>query len=114
MIRIASPGQGFRHWMDRRKRGELACRIEMLDIEVVQPKLDRQDTELSLLVEELESIRIVLRAALKDRNFEATREQGISVTESIAKIRDLGVVSHLPWHTQESLKWLRYKFRRCV
>jgi hypothetical protein len=111
IIRIASPGQGIMHWLDKRKRGELACQLDLLDIEVIQPAPDLQDTDLRELINEVQAIRTALSASLNNRRYEPTREQGQQVVSSAARIIDSTEAFRLPWQTQESLEWLRDRFR---
>lgn len=111
IIRIASPGQGIMHWLDKRKRGELACQLDLLDIEVIQPAPDLQDTDLRQLINEVQAIRTTLSASLNSRRYEPTREQGQQVVSSAARIIDSAEAFRLPWQTQESLEWLRDRFQ---
>lgn len=75
IIRVASPGQGIRHWLDKRKRGELACQLELLDIEIIQPAPDLQDTDLRQLINEVQGLRTSLGASQSNLRYEPTREQ---------------------------------------
>ena len=111
IIRIASPGQGIMHWLDKRKRGELACQLDLLDIEVIQPAPDLQDTDLRQLINEVQAIRTALSASLNSRRYEPTREQGQQVVSAAARILDSAEAFRLPGQTQESLEWLRDRFQ---
>ncbi|MGO3762173.1 MAG: hypothetical protein ACTJF3_13470 [Glutamicibacter arilaitensis] len=111
IIRIASPGQGIMHWLDKRKRGELACQLDLLDIEIIQPAPDLQDTDLRQLINEVQALRTALGASLSNRRYEPTREQSQQVVSSAAKILDSTEAFRLPGQTQESLEWLRDRFQ---
>lgn len=111
IIRIASPGQGIMHWLDKRKRGELACQLDLLDIEVIQPAPGLHDTDLRQLINELQTIRTSLSPSLNSRHYEPTQEQGQQVVSSVARILDSAEVFRLPGQTQESLEWLRDRFQ---
>lgn len=111
IIRVASPGQGIRHWLDKRKRGELACQLELLDIEIIQPAPDLQDTDLRQLINEVQGLRTSLGASQSNLRYEPTREQSQQVVSSATKTLDSAEAFRLPGQTQESLEWLWDRFQ---
>jgi len=114
IIRVASPGNGIRSWIDRRLRGELACKLDLLDVEVVYPKLEEYGAEMRPLLDELESIRALLKEARGDRGFAPNQGQGRQVFNSATNVLKSAEVYCLPWQTTQALKWLRFKYRPSI
>lgn len=109
-IRVASPDQGIRRWVEQRFRGELACRLEFLDIEILYSAPDLRDAEIRQLVDGVAAVRTLLSASLADRRYEPANEQSQQVAALATTILNSSGAFRLPSPTLESLKWLRERF----
>lgn len=111
MIRVANPGGGISRWIDRGVRGELACRLDWLDIEVVQPEIDERGPKLCQLVDDVKSIQTVLASHRRTRRLGLTQEQSKRVYALASRILDSDEFVWLPGQTRGSVEWLRDRFQ---
>ncbi len=112
--RVRVPGEGLRSWVDKRRRGELACKLDLLAIEVVRIEEGEHESDLRILLEWLEAIRSALRQAHDNRHFVPTLDQRREVSALTKAVLKSPENFRLPWETNEALKWLRFKFRNSV
>lgn len=110
IIHVKKQGDGIMRWIEKHVRGELACQLDWLDIEVVQPGVDNRGAELNLLLAEVESIRHELAESTPGRRYMPSREQSQRLSEAAGRILGSTEVFRLPAQTHDAVEWLRDRF----
>ena len=110
VIQVRKHVDGILRWIEKNVRGELACQLDWLDIEVAQPEVDNRSAELSLLVSEVESIRDALAESTRGRRYVPSREQSQRVRAAAGRILGSTEVFRLPAQTHDAVEWLRDRF----
>ena len=108
IIRVPRPGDGFFRWIDKRVRGELACQLDWLDLEVVHPPVEDRSPELRRLLGAVTVLRDVLTPEQADRCLpvpgpEPSQQALAAASEILASPEAF----RLPAESLEAVEWLR-------
>jgi len=107
IVRVANHGDGIRRWIERRWRGELACQLDWLDVEMVHADSGEIESELKRILELMALIRNELAPVQTARLYVPTAEQSELVVKAASEIFESQQGFRLPEETRKEVKWLR-------
>lgn len=107
IVRVANHGDGIRRWIERRWRGELACQLDWLDVEMVHADSGEIESQLKRILELMIHIRNELAPVQAARRYVPTAEQSELVVKAASEILESPEGFRLPEETRQAVKWLR-------
>lgn len=107
IIRVPRQGDGILRWIDKRVRGELACQLDWLDLEVVHPPVEDRSPELRRLLDAVTMLRDVLTPAQADRRLpDPGPEPSQRALAAASRILASPEAFRLPAESLEAVEWL--------
>jgi hypothetical protein len=106
IIRAPDHSDGIRRWFAKRVRGEMACQLDWLDIEVIHPPAEERGVDLHQLLDAVSVIRDELGTAKTRRWHAPTTEQSHRALAAASHIMASSESFRLPIETLEAVEWL--------
>jgi hypothetical protein len=107
IIRVPRQGDGILRWIDTRIRGELACQLDWLDLEVVHPPVEDRSPELSRLLEAVTVLRDALTPEQAGRRLPAPgSDPSQRALRAASQVLASPEAFRLPEESLEAVEWL--------
>jgi hypothetical protein len=106
IIRVPDHSDGIKRWLAKRVRGEMACQLDWLDIEVVHPPAEEQSVDLRQLLDAVAVIRDELATVKTRRRHSPTAAQSQRALAAASQIVASPEAFRLPEETLEAVEWL--------
>ncbi|GAA1675924.1 hypothetical protein GCM10010977_22090 [Citricoccus zhacaiensis] len=106
IIRVPDHGDGIRRSIAKHVRGEMACQLDWLDIEVIHPLGEQQGADLRQLIDAVAAIRDELATAKSRRRHNPSGAQVQRALAAASQVIASPEAFRLPGETLEAVEWL--------
>lgn len=106
IVRVPDHIDGVWRWLAKRVRGEMACELDWLDIEVVHPPAEEWGVDLRQLVDAVAVFRDELATAKTRRRHAPIAAPSQRALTAVSRIVASPEAFRLPAETLEAVKWL--------